>query len=56
MLLGDILYPQKEKPPRKFLGDFWLFCGWLEFNQYGTQGQFFRWSLPPMIPCSQKGD
>jgi hypothetical protein len=22
MFLGDIIYPQKEKPPRKFLGDF----------------------------------
>jgi hypothetical protein len=29
-----------------------LIRGWLEFNQYGTQGQFFRWSLPPMIPVS----
>ena len=53
-LLEIYLYLHNKKPPRKFLGDFWSIRGWLEFNQYGTQGQFFRWSLPPMVPVSQK--
>ncbi len=51
----------KNKPPRKFLGGLFngytigdLIYGWLEFNQYGTYRQFFRWTLPPMLPVSHK--
>jgi len=44
----------KEKTPKKILRSFLIICGWLDFNQYGTQGQFFRWSLPPMMPVSQR--